>query len=113
MVADFLQSCGKSDFAAVNVNSQKAEPLKTRSFAVIGIGTFGSTVASELTRLGNPVFGVDVEGRYVTGDFDTAGGVVITAIMFVGRVGPLTFGFLLATRKPKWISYPSGTVYLG
>jgi len=35
------------------------------------------------------------------------------AIMFVGRVGPLTLGVLLAVRRPRRISYPAGTVYLG
>ena len=58
-------------------------------------------------------FGTVGLSRGVTGDFDTTGCIVIMFIMFVGRVGPLTLGFLLATRKPKRISYPSGTVYLG
>lgn len=40
--------------------------MKSRSFAVIGLGTFGSTVASELARFGNPVLGIDTDGRYVT-----------------------------------------------
>lgn len=44
----------------------KGQILKTRSFAVIGLGTFGSTVASELARFGNPVLGIDVDGRHVT-----------------------------------------------
>jgi len=39
--------------------------LRTRSFAVIGLGTFGSTVAGELARFGNPVLGVDLDGRQV------------------------------------------------
>ncbi len=51
--------------------------------------------------------------RGITGDFDLAGRIVIMAIMFVGRVGPLTLGFLLATRSPRRIAYPEGTVYLG
>ncbi|SFJ22708.1 trk system potassium uptake protein TrkH [Celeribacter neptunius] len=51
--------------------------------------------------------------RGVTGDFDTVGRIVVMFIMFVGRVGPLTLGFLLATRRTKRISYPAGTVYLG
>lgn len=58
-------------------------------------------------------FGTVGLSRGVTGDFDTAGRIVIMFIMFVGRVGPLTLGFLLATKRPKRISYPSGTVYLG
>jgi len=37
--------------------------LNGRSFAVIGLGTFGSTVASELARFGNPVLGIDKDER--------------------------------------------------
>ncbi|ARE40778.1 Trk system potassium uptake protein TrkA [Rhodovulum sp. P5] len=37
--------------------------MKGRSFAVIGLGTFGSTVASELARFGNPVLGIDTQER--------------------------------------------------
>ncbi|MFV0244021.1 MAG: potassium channel family protein [Qingshengfaniella sp.] len=33
--------------------------MAQRSFAVIGLGTFGSTVAGELARFGNPVLGID------------------------------------------------------
>ncbi|KIN72908.1 potassium channel family protein [Sulfitobacter guttiformis] len=36
----------------------------TRTFAVIGLGNFGSTVAAELQRFGNHVIGIDIdEGR--------------------------------------------------
>ncbi|MBN2905831.1 MAG: Ktr system potassium transporter B [Rhodobacteraceae bacterium] len=58
-------------------------------------------------------FGTVGLSRGVTEDFDTAGRIVIMAIMFIGRVGPLTFGFLLAVRRRSLISYPEGTVYLG
>ena len=39
---------------------------KNRSFAVIGLGTFGSTVATELARYGNHVLGIDNEDRNVS-----------------------------------------------
>ena len=58
-------------------------------------------------------FGTVGVSRGITGDFDIAGRIVIMGIMFVGRVGPLTVGFLLAAQRPKRISYPAGTVYLG
>ncbi|WP_424988168.1 potassium channel family protein [Microbulbifer sp. S227A] len=38
---------------------------ETRSFAVIGLGAFGSTVATELARFGNRVIGVDLDERRV------------------------------------------------
>ncbi|SFG93811.1 trk system potassium uptake protein TrkA [Palleronia marisminoris] len=38
---------------------------KHRSFAVIGLGTFGTTVASELSRFGNHVLGIDTVERNV------------------------------------------------
>ncbi|WP_322891720.1 MULTISPECIES: TrkA family potassium uptake protein [unclassified Yoonia] len=38
---------------------------ETRSFAVIGLGAFGSAVASELARFGNQVMGVDLDERRV------------------------------------------------
>lgn len=51
--------------------------------------------------------------RGITGDLDLGGRIVILLAMFVGRVGPLTLGFLLATRAMRRISYPAGAVYLG
>ncbi|WP_108483663.1 potassium channel family protein [Oceaniglobus ichthyenteri] len=33
--------------------------LKTRNFVIIGLGTFGTTVAKELSRFGNYVLGID------------------------------------------------------
>jgi len=39
---------------------------KSRSFAVIGLGTFGSTVALELARFGNHVLGMDAHDRPVS-----------------------------------------------
>ena len=40
--------------------------MRQRSFAVIGLGTFGSTVASELANFGNPVLGIDIHEQPVT-----------------------------------------------
>jgi len=39
---------------------------QTQSFAVIGLGTFGSTVARELARFDNEVIGVDSNEKLVT-----------------------------------------------
>ena len=36
-----------------------------RSFAIIGLGAFGGTVAVELARYGNNVLGIDMDERSV------------------------------------------------
>ena len=41
-------------------------PKETRSFAVLGLGGFGSTVALELARFGNRVIGADLDERKVS-----------------------------------------------
>ncbi|MEQ8291850.1 MAG: TrkA family potassium uptake protein [Roseovarius sp.] len=41
-------------------------PKETRSFAVLGLGGFGSTVALELARFGNRVMGADLDERKVS-----------------------------------------------
>ncbi|WMP18335.1 potassium channel family protein [Thiothrix lacustris] len=46
-----------------------AQPHK--SFAVIGLGTFGSTVATELVRFGNHVTGLDMDEKRVSRMADT------------------------------------------
>ncbi|QYX56066.1 TrkH family potassium uptake protein [Roseovarius sp. SCSIO 43702] len=48
-----------------------------------------------------------------TGDLSTAGRFIVIFVMFVGRVGPLTLGFFLATRSRPRVRYPDGQVYLG
>ena len=50
---------------------------KTRSFAVIGLGTFGTIVASELARFGNHVLGIDALERNVAQVADTLAEAVI------------------------------------
>lgn len=36
---------------------------RNRTFAVVGLGTFGSTVATELVRFGNDVVGIDIDRK--------------------------------------------------
>ncbi|OWV37174.1 potassium channel family protein [Mameliella alba] len=50
---------------------------KSRSFAVIGLGTFGTTVASELARFGNHVLGIDTVEKNVTRVAETLAEAVI------------------------------------
>ena len=47
--------------------SSEKDPMakKTRSFVVIGLGTFGTSVASELVRFGDHVLGIDLDEQKV------------------------------------------------
>lgn len=58
-------------------------------------------------------FGTTGLSRGSTAELDTVGRLVIILIMFIGRVGPLTLGFLLATRVVPRVRYPEGQVFLG
>ena len=51
--------------------------MKSRSFAVIGLGTFGSTVASELSNFGNHVLGIDCNEQNVARLADTLSEAII------------------------------------
>lgn len=58
-------------------------------------------------------FGTVGLSRGATGELDTFGRAMIILIMFVGRLGPLTLGFFLATRSRPAVRFPEGRVYLG
>lgn len=50
---------------------------KRRTFAVIGLGTFGGTLARDLQRFGNDVIGIDIDERYVAPYVDDLGQALI------------------------------------
>jgi trk system potassium uptake protein TrkH len=58
-------------------------------------------------------FGTTGLSRGATGELDTFGKLIICFVMFLGRLGPLTVGFLLASKVPSGLHYPEGKVYLG
>ncbi|GLQ20761.1 TrkH family potassium uptake protein [Algimonas porphyrae] len=58
-------------------------------------------------------FGTVGLSRGATGALDTLGKLTICVVMFLGRLGPLTLGFMLATKTPPRLHYPEGKVYLG
>lgn len=50
----------------------------------------------------------------LSGDFSSAGRLLVCALMFVGRIGPLTVAFALAGRHhPSRVSYPEERVLIG
>lgn len=58
-------------------------------------------------------FGTVGLSRGFTGELNEFGRALIIVVMFLGRVGPLTLGFLLATRAAPRVRYPEGQVHLG
>ncbi|UWQ19102.1 TrkA family potassium uptake protein [Jannaschia sp. M317] len=50
---------------------------KSRTFVVIGLGTFGGTLARDLQRFGNHVIGVDLDERHVAPYADDLGQALI------------------------------------
>lgn len=58
-------------------------------------------------------FGTTGLSRGYTSELNEFGRGVIMLVMFLGRVGPLTLGFFLATRITPRVRYPEGQVHLG
>ncbi|SFE29746.1 TrkH family potassium uptake protein [Roseivivax sediminis] len=48
-----------------------------------------------------------------TPELDTFGRLVVMTVMFLGRVGPLTLGFFIATHSAARVRYPPGRIFLG
>lgn len=67
----------------------------------------------DLTFEVTSAFGTVGLSRGATGELDGFGRAIIIAVMFIGRVGPLTLGFFLATRSKPRVGYPSSKVFLG
>ncbi|MGR3794322.1 TrkH family potassium uptake protein [Vannielia sp. SX4] len=58
-------------------------------------------------------FGTVGLSRGYTGELTEFGRVVCEVVMFLGRVGPLTLGYFLATRSVPRVRYPEGQIHLG
>ncbi|XDA97005.1 TrkH family potassium uptake protein [Sulfitobacter sp. LCG007] len=58
-------------------------------------------------------FGTVGMSRGATAELDATGRALVMLMMFLGRVGPLTIGFFLATRSVPRVRYPEGQIYLG
>lgn len=96
----------------------KALALTTVSLLTVMIATFIITISHDGNFLTlafevASAFGTVGLSKGATGELDTMGRTVIMMVMFIGRVGPLTLGFFLATRIPPRIRYPSTQVFLG
>lgn len=96
----------------------KVMALTTISIFIVLIGIFLISIAHDeefldLAFEATSAFGTVGLSRGATGELDTVGRLMIIVIMFLGRVGPLTLGFFLATHSRPRVRYPKGEVYLG
>ncbi len=99
------------------------EVLKVTAIAVLTVltlmaGMFFLTIANDgkfldiLFEATSALCTVGVS-RGLTAQFDDTGRTVLMLLMFIGRVGPLTLGFFLATQAAPRVRYPAGQIYLG
>ena len=58
-------------------------------------------------------FGTVGLSRGATGELDNFGRLVICVVMFLGRVGPLSLGFFLASQVAPRVKYPEGEIIIG
>lgn len=49
----------------------------------------------------------------LTGELSFTGKIVIMALMFIGRIGPVTFAFALARQQTEKIRHPKGDIFTG
>ncbi|RVT85967.1 Ktr system potassium transporter B [Rhodobacteraceae bacterium CCMM004] len=96
----------------------KVLALTTVSMVLVMVGVFLVSLSNEGDFLDYAfevasAFGTVGLSRGSTGELDALGRSVIIVMMFLGRVGPLTLGFFLATRAAPRVRYPEGRILLG
>ena len=96
----------------------KVMALTTVSMLLVALGLFAISISHDGNFLDlmfevTSAFGTVGLSRGATGQLDTFGLTLIMIMMFIGRVGPLTIGFFLATRSVPRVRYPAGQIYLG
>ena len=96
-----------------------------RAFAVLTVSGLTLVVALLLLVLTQPLPFLDLTfeavsafatvgmTRGITDDLNSVGQLLIMLLMFVGRVGPLTLAYALATAAPSRVQYPKAEVYVG
>jgi trk system potassium uptake protein TrkH len=96
----------------------KVMALATLSMMLVLVGMFIISIShkGQFIDLAFEVisaFGTVGLSRGATGELDGVGLFIIMLVMFIGRVGPLALGFLLATRSVPRVRYPAGQISLG
>lgn len=96
----------------------KAMAISIISLFCVVLGTFLLTITESGTFIdlafeAVSAFSTAGLSRGVTSNLTVPGQVMIMVLMLIGRVGPLTLAFTLATRRHAAIQYPPGQVNIG
>jgi trk system potassium uptake protein TrkH len=97
-----------------------------RSLAIAFIGLLGMAITFMMLAVAEPTlsfrdlvfevvsaFGTVGLSTGITGELSASSRLVLCTAMFVGRLGPLTLAFMLATASSARIRPPKGEVYVG
>lgn len=117
----FFKNSGRMQAFGYSVGLEqglKVMALLTVSLLLILSGIFLLVVTQELDFLVaafevTSAFGTVGLSQGATGALDDFGRSIICFIMFLGRIGPLTLGFFLATKTPPRVKRPEGQIFLG
>ena len=117
----FFRNSGRMQAFGYSVGLEqglKVMALLTISLFIILIGLFLIVATHDINFLVaafevTSAFGTVGLSQGATGQLNDFGRAVICLIMFLGRVGPLTLGFFLASKAAPRIKYPEGSIFLG
>ncbi|ENO16557.2 Ktr system potassium transporter B [Marinobacter nanhaiticus D15-8W] len=88
----------------------KALAITTLAMATIFLGVFGLTITTDYGFLDLAFEAVSAFGTVglsggATGELNAAGQIIIMLVMLIGRVGPLTLGYILTMRSKSHVRY--------
>lgn len=117
----FFKNSGRMNAFGYSIGLEqglKVMALLTVSLFVIITGIFLIVISHDMDFLTaafevTSAFGTVGLSQGATGELNEFGRIIICIIMFLGRLGPLTLGFLLANKTPPRVKYPEGVIYLG
>ena len=113
----------RTQVTLLNRTIPQVQVLKALSLAIISIGMIFISIFI-LTAIENAPF-LDIVfevvsalstvglSRGLTGQLSDTGEIVIIFMMIVGRVGPLSFAYFIATPKPRKVQYADAEIQVG
>lgn len=100
------------------MSKKLALAVSVTSLFIVFLGIFALTITEQAPFLQIvfetfSAFGTVGLTMGLTPELTTAGKCIIIVIMFIGRIGPLTFVFSFAKTEQSNIRYPDGEVFTG